>query len=785
MTNRNRRMLLSLLFLFLSICMSACGQKETSSGGSDSETDKKLYDLSSKKWREYEEISGDDELWTATGYWEYLEPEMLDGTTYLRECSASDEQNYYVLYSHTAYEDRAPADRTYYLTRFDPYNLEEETVELGLSEGEGASETAVSGLPELAAAMESCQARVKSMDVIDGKLCLYVVWRDRESDSGPRIYAVYLDSGLRAERIAELTAGLQQAGVLDDAASSGGIRCGGEGNLYIGISQITVLDGEGRFLKTLECPGSSGSAVMCTGRLPDGQLLFEASDSESGDTVIFCLEDGKEKVLYKGQSRSVQLRHINPYGQVFSLLGGEVLLWDAAEGSGRRLYMDTSLMKYICETVLEAPDGGVILIYYDWEGFYCTKLQREADTEEKVVSIQATWGMVPQLKKAAAEYSRKHPGTRIELILPKDEDKGEITLNRIMAQISMGEGPDMLLLHRDEMLALQDEGALADLTGLLPKELLDQVFPGVLQYGGTDDGRLWAVICEARVTTLVVSEELWPEDTWTYRDVMGLVEEREAAGEPVAWLSGQDMTPDDLLYFLAIMDVEAGGSSLVDREEKQCYFDTEEFVQLLEFCRKHGKARPPFETISEEEQAAQVHEGSALAYHLYGDLQGFSRAMTALGDGYKCIGFPSDSSSGSYVSCYDCLAVTAAAAQQEAACDFLLYLMSEKVQRTTMNVTSVRKDVLSAYVVEDPGSSEEPRFQFMKGGIIPLTGRPDGSSFLPEYMEIMENGVMAPNASHQIRNIVSEEAAAYFAGDKSAMEAAEIIQSRVWLYLNE
>ena len=51
-------------------------------------------------------------------------------------------------------------------------------------------------------------------------------------------------------------------------------------------------------------------------------------------------------------------------------------------------------------------------------------------------------------------------------------------------------------------------------------------------------------------------------------------------------------------------------------------------------------------------------------------------------------------------------------------------------------------------------------------------------------MEIMEKGVAYPSDG-PIWRIVSEEAGAYFAGDKSAEEAAEIIQRRVWLYLNE
>lgn len=780
MAKKSKIMIMLLSFLFAAVCASACGQEETGPEDVEPAGGRKLYDLSAEKWKGYEEVSEDSDLWTAAGYWEYLEPEMTDGTIYSREYSATDGSDYYVLYSHATYEENFVIEETIYLTHLDLLTMEVTTTELAPFEGQTVSEE-VPGLAELAAAMNDCRAFIEGMDVLDGKMCLFIVQRDQESKVASQAYAVYLDAALKAERIMDITSGLQRAGVLGDVAAPDGIRCDKEGRIYIGTFQVAVIDADGKFLRTLECPGSPDSAVLCTGRLPDGALLFEAMDPESGDAVIFCLDGRKERVLYRARNAGAQIRYINSYGQILSLQAGQLLLWDAAEGSCRQLYRDTDLMGFNYDTVTQTPDGAVIVIYYDVEGFYWVRLQPTADVEETVISVQAIWGIDQKLERTAAEYSRKHPGVRIELIRPEQGAKGEITMNKLMAQLSVGQGPDILILHRDEMLLLQDKGALADLSELLPQELLDQIFPAVLGYGMAD-GRLWGIAYSARINTLAVSEELWQEETWTFRDVMRLVEEREAAGEPAAWLSGQDVSPDNLLYYLAIKDVAAGGSSLVDMEQKQCYFDTKEFVRLLEFCRKQGKISDSYEHIPPEEHAAQIHAGDALAYPIYGSLAEFSYAMAALGDGYKCVGYPTDSGSGSYISCPECLAVTAVTEKYEVVCDFLQYLMSERAQRS---VASVRRDILSTYVVEDPGSSEGPYFLVKKRTINPLGGKPDGSSFLPEYMEIMENGISDEGASSQIRSIVSEEAGAYFAGDKSAEEAAEIIQRRVWLYLNE
>ncbi len=41
------------------------------------------------------------------------------------------------------------------------------------------------------------------------------------------------------------------------------------------------------------------------------------------------------------------------------------------------------------------------------------------------------------------------------------------------------------------------------------------------------------------------------------------------------------------------------------------------------------------------------------------------------------------------------------------------------------------------------------------------------------------------NYNDSVRNIIFEEAAAYFSGQKTAAEVADIIQSRVQIYVNE
>ena len=76
---------------------------------------------------------------------------------------------------------------------------------------------------------------------------------------------------------------------------------------------------------------------------------------------------------------------------------------------------------------------------------------------------------------------------------------------------------------------------------------------------------------------------------------------------------------------------------------------------------------------------------------------------------------------------------------------------------------------------------------FRKGdkSVIVLMGKQDGSSFLPEFLEAAGNALPYETELDIIRNIVREEADAYFAGSKELQETTKVIQSRVQLYLDE
>lgn len=63
--------------------------------------------------------------------------------------------------------------------------------------------------------------------------------------------------------------------------------------------------------------------------------------------------------------------------------------------------------------------------------------------------------------------------------------------------------------------------------------------------------------------------------------------------------------------------------------------------------------------------------------------------------------------------------------------------------------------------------------------------KPDGTSYLEEYMAFLESCVPEPAYPSRISTILWEELDGYFSGYRSIEDTVDVIQNRVQLYLDE
>lgn len=396
--------------------------------------------------------------------------------------------------------------------------------------------------------------------------------------------------------------------------------------------------------------------------------------------------------------------------------------------------------------------------------------------------------MGSDIVRAAREWSAKSDRYRI---LAETETYGtqewEALRTRTLADLTAGKGPELMVVSADDLHMLAEKGALLDLSELVPEDIQEQLLPGVRELG-TVDG-VWVGLGWSPARDVIFAPDaLWSGDRWTVSDILELAEEREE----LEWILGfRDLTiedsfyddnPDaaDLLWFLVINSL--GDSPFLDLDSNEGYFDGEEFIHVLEFCKRYGQKTGQ---RSGEERDAMLRDGHMLAMWsaLYSGFYSYSNMAVRLA-GCHPVGYPAEKGSGSYISSDNYLVVNADASNLEAVKDCIAYLYSYDCQ---MRSSTVRKDVANDQIVYDSLNQQwvmVVRSNQEDGWMIPDKS-PDGSSFKEEYLDFLENCEPKPYCPQAIRDIVTEESSQFFNGSRNAQKTAEAIQRRVQLYLDE
>lgn len=264
------------------------------------------------------------------------------------------------------------------------------------------------------------------------------------------------------------------------------------------------------------------------------------------------------------------------------------------------------------------------------------------------------------------------------------------------------------------------------------------------------------------------------------------MEENEGNLEVIFAGSSGEGQPDNILYYMAMKDVK--NSPFVDLEKGECYFDSELFRKVLELSKRYGgnEDQDGNGSVSYEEKKRELKEaldnGRAIAYPdtVFG-LSDFSTQLEYLGEDYYYVGYPTSGGSGNYLNCREYMVVNKAAAEMDMIQEYIRYLFEEDNQRG-MGSSTVRKDVLSNFLVY---YNTEVDFDRGDGSLEVVGIKPDGTTYLEEYFAYMNGCVQLSETTEEIWEMVSEEAAYYFAGQKEIDKTGDVIQRRVQLYLDE
>ncbi len=741
-----------------------------------------VYDLIEEDWAPVKTL-GEGASWNVADCLEVSLPDTADAD-FSYYFSAVDGSCYYVL-EDLVVEQEEKFGHTLYWAVTDVSGTESVLEKWELQ----AAEDAGNEVKSLVEAFGDNRAWINGMDLWEGRVFLFLQQRDAQGRT-THYYRALTDREGQVEEVLDLLPALREGELLheDNMQLSGG-RCDGAGRCYIGdgtLGRVGVIDRDGRLLTVLEAPGKQGIPLTYMGKMEDGRPLYACGDSRGQSLTVLGYDGQMQKVLYQGDYELLQNGLICSDGGILYGQSGKLLRWDVLRGACECLYDGKNLDFINCDGMLAGMEGEVYAVFRQEDGTFIYGFTDRA-VETVVIRLeQLTWGN-DYIETCVSEYMRRHPGVVIEIA--ERQENIESQQSRVMARLSQGEGPELLLVNRQQLLALEREGALAELSDVLTAAEREQIFPAVLEKGRVGDG-LYGIACDTAFSTLLVSDQVWQGDAWSLQDVLEIVEERERTGHPLEWYSdssyggkGASAMLNDLVL------ANLGRSSLVDLEAGKCYFDTEVFCRVLELCGRSQQTAQGSTNLTEEEIVKRFLEGKILAFKAEGNLMEVSRKSALLGEGIHEVGYPTEGKSGHLAMAYDgCVAVNASGEHREIVEDFLRSLVDYKSQRQ-YSTGWVREDVLRDCVKEQVElynfPAPVPVFRHGDRSVTVLEGKPDGSSYLTEFLRVAKDSVPYETELDMVRDMVREEAEAFFAGHRSVEDTARTIQKRVQMYLDE
>ena len=489
--------------------------------------------------------------------------------------------------------------------------------------------------------------------------------------------------------------------------------------------------------------------------------------------------------------------------------GSGLIEYDPETESVRELLKWTDI--YVSgETVrfVQGLEGGRILVYTrDGESrerslVYLTLTQASQVPQREEIVIGAYYGSDSALQRLAAGFNRTNEKYRV-VIRPYIDESAPWTetvysdaQTAMNNELASGKGPDILELSYVAGLgSYAAKGVLEDLspylgasTALKREDFLENVLEGC-----TLDGKLIAIPKYFTLNTLMGrTSQVGERDGWTLEDVMELSDQYPQA-QVIPYTSKS--------YILKTL-VSYGSDTYIDYAAGECRFDSPEFIRLLEFTDRFSQSYAYDEDFS---LLREVQEGNVLLQDLYlSGLTEYQMYCQVFGEPVTLIGYPTgEGERGNMLRAGSLYAMVSTSRHKEGAWAVLEYVLRyEKPGAAGASGFPSRKDMLEemleaamekTYVLDENGEPvrdekgepiEEPRVSWNDPGF-------SGDIYAATAQQVQAvraailSGRVVFGRDETVSAIIGEEAQAYFDGQKTAQETAEVIQSRVQLYISE
>ena len=578
------------------------------------------------------------------------------------------------------------------------------------------------------------------------------------------------------------------------------IYCNEDNQIILETSRgIEIYDVQGNPVKMIERQELSESGLY---QIREGKYAVATSDGSAAYIQTLDMQSGSfgEKVTLPFNYYRYQINS----GKVYDLcLSDEYGIYGYNIGDAEI----TKVMDYISSdfatnylyNVFFIDENTFVAYYYDDNGAILSRFTKVApeDVSDKAELLVGCYYLDSQVKQQVIEFNKENQEYRLNIrdySMYDTMDDYSQGLTRLNTDIVSGDVPDILILNSQMPFnSYSAKGVFADMNTFLEKDTQlkkEDLLPNILEALSTD-GQLYRIAPSFSVTTFVgKTADVGAEPGWTMDEALALL-----ASKPEGTQLLSEMTSSTFLYYLSWIC----GEQYVNWDTGECFFDSDGFIKALEYAKTLPK-EIDYTTITDDESywqemEAQYRNGKTLLSIQY--LSGFRDYNYAkqgvFGEDITLVGFPVDEGQGAGLSFSISMAISALSEHQDIAWEFVKTFFTEEYQDALeydfpTKISSLKKLEEKAwekpfFIDEDGNKHEYDDYFYVNGLEIPVEPMTaEETAVLVDYLKSLDKLCIYDETLY---NIIEEEAAGYFEGQKSAKEVADIIQSRAKIYVNE
>lgn len=443
-------------------------------------------------------------------------------------------------------------------------------------------------------------------------------------------------------------------------------------------------------------------------------------------------------------------------------------------------------------------DKTVVAAYSDLEDWtpragILTKVD-PADVVEKAAIVIGGIYIDNDVKKRAIEFNKNSDKYRIQF---KDysqfatADDFEIVYTKLNNDIISGNMPDIIVVNPSVPFdSYINKGLIENLDTYMendPDFNKDDYLINVFEAFG-EEGKIYCVVPNFSIQTLAgKTKDLGTEPGWTMEQ---FVKYAESLPEDCALINGE--TQSSFLYNILYSAI----GNYVDFNKGTCNFNDGDFANLLEMTTKYF----PKEINYDDDDYWRTMENAfrenkaALTNMYLSDFRSFARTEQGqFGEPITLIGYPVKEGNGAVINAYERYAISSTSAAKEGCWEYLKYFLSDEYQESTSWNFPVKISALEKMGKE---STERPYWENEDGSKEyyddsyyindqDIKIDPISQEKVNELIEFFKNCTLTNAYDDAIVKIITEETEAFYAGQKSAADVCEVIQSRASMYLSE